>query len=51
MPKQNSRRQVNDWVDRRTGARSFTNNLVIGIEARRRRITERLIECETFPRR
>jgi hypothetical protein len=29
----------------------LTNNLVIGIEARRCRITERLIECETFPRR
>lgn len=32
----------------RAGARAVTNNPVIGIEARRSRITERLIECETF---
>lgn len=29
--------------------RPVTNNPVIGIEARRSRITERLIECETTP--
>ena len=29
--------------------RPVTNNPVIGIEARRSRITERLIECETAP--
>lgn len=32
----------------RAGARTVTNNPVIGIEARRSRITKRLIECETF---